>query len=211
MYKNDEQKRAYARQHYLDNRDRYKAQTAASNRRRVWRNRIQLMWYLAAHPCVDCGNSDLRVLDFDHVRGTKFKGVAIMANSSYSWNKIEEEIAKCDVVCRNCHAKRTAERHGAWTRSAFQWLINLPLEDVKEIMSSSGEEAWVIVSLLDKATGKHQDYTIMPESRAAELAPGEELIDWTALMELIEANGGLDRLLEKEGLSDNQEEEECAA
>lgn len=56
--------------------------------------------------CVDCGS--LEGLDFDHVRGTKFKAVSAML--SYKRSRIDEEIAKCEVVCGVCHKGRTAQR-----------------------------------------------------------------------------------------------------
>lgn len=63
--------------------------------------------YLDNHPCVDCGEDDVRVLEFDHVRGEKTEGIAQMLAWGWSWNKIDEEIQKCDVRCANCHRKRT--------------------------------------------------------------------------------------------------------
>lgn len=60
-------------------------------------------------PCADCGVSyPAHVMDFDHVNGQKLSAVSRMR--SYSWKRIEEEIAKCDVVCANCHRVRTYSR-----------------------------------------------------------------------------------------------------
>lgn len=66
--------------------------------------------YLATHFCVDCGEKDIEVLDFDHVRGKKVCDVShLVATGSRLW-KIEEEIAKCEVRCANDHRKITAKR-----------------------------------------------------------------------------------------------------
>jgi hypothetical protein len=74
--------------------------------------------YLTEHPCVDCGNSDLRVLDFDHRPGTpKRKDVMRMVKEGFSIPRLTDEIAKCDVRCRNCHAVVTLERSGDNWRS----------------------------------------------------------------------------------------------
>jgi hypothetical protein len=70
--------------------------------------------YLVEHPCVDCENSDIRVLDFDHVRGEKRKGVSKMINQGFPTNTIAAEIEKCEVRCANCHRIVTAERGGFW-------------------------------------------------------------------------------------------------
>jgi lysyl-tRNA synthetase class I len=48
-------------------------------------------------------------MDFDHVRGRKHKNVSELIDS-LSKKKIDEEIAKCEVVCSNCHRIRTHNR-----------------------------------------------------------------------------------------------------
>lgn len=63
--------------------------------------------YLSKHPCVDCENSDVRVLEFDHVKDKKFKNISTMIYQRYSWNRILKEIEKCEVRCANCHRIRT--------------------------------------------------------------------------------------------------------
>ena len=66
--------------------------------------------YKERHPCVDCKvQYPYYVMDFDHVRGRKHKNVSELI-SSLSKKKIDEEIAKCEVVCSNCHRIRTHER-----------------------------------------------------------------------------------------------------
>jgi len=69
---------------------------------------IAIWWYKMTHPCVDCGNADPIVLDFDHVNGNKRKSVSSMR--AYSLKTILKEIQKCEVVCSNCHRKRTYAR-----------------------------------------------------------------------------------------------------
>lgn len=69
--------------------------------------------------CLDCRNSDIRVLEFDHVTGEKVAGVGLMIRMGYSYDKIVEEIAKCEVRCRNCDAIKTYERLGTTWHSAF--------------------------------------------------------------------------------------------
>ena len=61
-------------------------------------------------PCVDCGiNYPYYVMDFDHVRGQKHANVMELIKS-LSKKKIDEEIAKCEIVCSNCHRIRTHMR-----------------------------------------------------------------------------------------------------
>lgn len=70
------------------------------NTEAVWR-------FLSTHPCVDCGEDDPVVLDFDHVYGEKKNHVSRMLGS-HAWESIAAEIEKCVVRCANCHRRKTA-------------------------------------------------------------------------------------------------------
>ena len=80
------------------------------NSARVAANRQYVADYLATHLCVDCGEDDLVVLDFDHVRGKKLGNVSEMWRAQCSWQKLLDEIAKCVVRCANCHRRVTHQR-----------------------------------------------------------------------------------------------------
>lgn len=70
--------------------------------------------YLAIHPCVDCGEANAIVLEFDHVRGNKKSSIARMINDCKNWEDIEAEIEKCEVRCANCHRKKTFAASQYW-------------------------------------------------------------------------------------------------
>ncbi len=74
--------------------------------------------YLEAHPCVDCGEADPVVLDFDHVRDIKHAAISAMVRDRRSMKSIWAEIAKCEVRCANCHRRKTART--LWHRVAFR-------------------------------------------------------------------------------------------
>lgn len=57
---------------------------------------------------VDCGEKDIVVLEFDHVRGEKKMNISSMV-SAYCLKTIQGEIEKCDIRCANCHRKKTAK------------------------------------------------------------------------------------------------------
>jgi hypothetical protein len=64
-------------------------------------------------PCVDCGKIyPPWVMDFDHREGTlKLSSIGgIHSGRLWSFEKIDEEIAKCELVCANCHRQRTHDR-----------------------------------------------------------------------------------------------------
>lgn len=66
---------------------------------------------LKAAPCTDCGGRFPAVcMDFDHVRDTKRGNVSVLVTGGYSLESILREIAKCELVCANCHRVRTARR-----------------------------------------------------------------------------------------------------
>lgn len=69
--------------------------------------------YLSYQTCVDCGEYDFAVLTFDHVRGVKKKEISRMVADGDSIRTIQEEIAKCEVVCFNCHMRREQLRRGS--------------------------------------------------------------------------------------------------
>lgn len=99
-----------SKSYYHSNRKKHSETTTARSKRVREKNRERVQNYLLTHPCVDCGESDLIVLDFDHVRGTKFKDISKMVGQGYSWCVIMNEIKKCEVRCANDHRRRTHER-----------------------------------------------------------------------------------------------------
>lgn len=78
------------------------------------RNRQYILNYLKNNPCIDCGESDVVVLEFDHVRGEKIKNVSRLVVSHASIEVIQNEIDKCEVRCANCHKRITAKRGNFW-------------------------------------------------------------------------------------------------
>lgn len=81
--------------------------------------RRYVLAYLLAHPCVDCGEDDVVVLDFDHL-DDKLYHITEMIRDGFSIKRIQEEIDKCEVRCANCHRRATARRHGGWWKVVLQ-------------------------------------------------------------------------------------------
>ncbi len=74
------------------------------------RNRSKVIDHLLNHPCVDCGETDIRVLDFDHIfQPEKYSDISKMLRDSLAWERIESEIGKCQILCANCHRKKTSD------------------------------------------------------------------------------------------------------
>ena len=101
---------AYKQEHYAANRQRY-IDSARRRKRALVAERVEyLVAFLREHPCVDCGESDPVVLEFDHLRDKKFS--VAKGFRDRGWQSVLDEMAKCDVVCANCHRRRTAQRGG---------------------------------------------------------------------------------------------------
>lgn len=99
----------YRTQHYQNNRAKYIAKAKRNiivQRERNYKLKEQ---YLLQHPCTRCSESDSVVLEFHHRnRIDKEDAISKMIGNGYSWRTILREIAKCDVLCCNCHRKQTA-------------------------------------------------------------------------------------------------------
>lgn len=102
---------AYRREHYLANRSKYIAKAKKWNGGQKLVLRDLILKHLMAHPCVDCGEGDPIVLDFDH-KADKWKSVAEMLKNCYSISNIVAEIGKCEVRCANCHRRKTSKDFG---------------------------------------------------------------------------------------------------
>jgi hypothetical protein len=102
---------AYGREHYEANKQRYIDQAAAQKERALLERTTFLIEFFATHPCSDCGEADPVVLEFDHVRDKAFNISQMFRDRS--WQTILDEIQKCEVVCANCHRRRTSRRRRA--------------------------------------------------------------------------------------------------
>ena len=69
--------------------------------------RLKLAALKKERGCARCAEKDPRCLEFHHrdpkTKTTEVSGMVVFRK--VTWEMIEQEIAKCDVLCRNCHAK----------------------------------------------------------------------------------------------------------
>ena len=109
---------------YHNNRSYYKNHHTILTKNSRREKMRKLLDYLANHPCIDCGETDPIVLEFAHRdNSVKVEAVTQMVTNNCGWDKISNEIQKCDIRCANCHRRRTARERG-YTRF-------LLLEEVK--------------------------------------------------------------------------------
>ena len=85
----------------------------AQNQYQRTRNKAFVDRYKRIHgKCTDCGTTDHRVLQFDHI-DSKRKNVSDMIYAGNSIHIIKTEIRKCQIRCANCHTIITAERRNS--------------------------------------------------------------------------------------------------
>lgn len=114
---------AYMRQYRADNPERFttlqatrvrtsESLTKAVSQAKMLRHirRYDGIVYLGGL-CVDCGfKNHLDAFQFDHILGSPTKRDRKAVLGSYGWERMREELDKCELVCANCHAIRTQSR-----------------------------------------------------------------------------------------------------
>jgi hypothetical protein len=106
--------RACFRAYYAQTGDVQRRNASELRRRRIEEARALIREHLRTRACVDCGESDLVVLEFDHI-GSKRGDMAELVRGGRRREMLLEELERCEVVCANCHRRRTAVRAG-WRR-----------------------------------------------------------------------------------------------
>lgn len=104
--------REYERNKWKSSKDRRES-NKTKNKERILRNRQFIFDWLKRYPCETCGEKDPIVLQFDHInKNEKSHNISEMIHAGFSIEKIKEEVQKCQVLCANCHARRTAKQFG---------------------------------------------------------------------------------------------------
>ena len=86
---------------------RRKGQIERAKQNLVLRNRATVLKHLLASACIDCGESDHVVLDFDHRDRSKKRSDISGAIRIFGEDGLRKEMLKCDIRCSNCHRAKT--------------------------------------------------------------------------------------------------------
>lgn len=97
--------------YYQNNSEKHKNNVRENNKLYRHKNQEFILEYLKEHPCIDCGENDPVVLEFDHLND-KRENISRMINNASSTDSIMLEINKCVVRCANCHRRKTAKDQG---------------------------------------------------------------------------------------------------
>lgn len=80
------------------------------------KKKIYIRKYLETHPCEHCWETKPVCLEFHHIDpSTKSFELAYSISQDKSIKKIDEEIAKCMVLCANCHKVVTAKERNRYS------------------------------------------------------------------------------------------------
>ena len=126
--------RLLIKNHYNTNKQYYLLKARKRNKKLREMINNFLCEYLLKNPCVDCGESDITVLEFDH-KGIipKLNTVSYLSRVHRPIAEIQTEIDKCEVRCANCHKKKTARD--------FKWFKNnnaLVAQRIEHLSSEQG-------------------------------------------------------------------------
>lgn len=108
--------KAYSKAYYADNREEQRNRLFEINLKARIRNREFILSYLKKHPCAVCGETDPVVLEFDHIRDSKSLCVSRACHRMWGIPRLRKEVEKCQVLCANCHKRKTAKEQG-WYRN----------------------------------------------------------------------------------------------
>ena len=110
-YLDKQKEKEYKKSWYLKNKKSILEKSLINNQIYRKRNQEFIREYKKKYSCLDCGLFfHFSAMDFDHITEDKEWGIARMVNNAYSLETIKKEIAKCELVCANCHRVRTYNR-----------------------------------------------------------------------------------------------------
>lgn len=108
--------KARSKRYYKENPVKHKAETSKNRERYRRKYQVYLLEYLSNNPCIECGESDIRCLDFDHL---KDKEIVISKAMYWSIDRLKLEIAKCQVLCANCHRKKSHKESNSYKHKHY--------------------------------------------------------------------------------------------
>jgi hypothetical protein len=103
--------------HYKARGEAYRKRALSSQARKRAEFHTRMLEVLRSQACSRCGEDDIRVLEFDHVdKSEKSFSISQSIRLNKSWDETVSEMQKCQILCANCHKKRTAVQFN-WYKS----------------------------------------------------------------------------------------------
>jgi hypothetical protein len=73
----------------------------------------KIVEHFIKNPRVECGETNILKLEFDHLNDKEFN-ISEGITMGFAWKRMEKEINKCQVLCANCHAVKSAYQNNNW-------------------------------------------------------------------------------------------------
>lgn len=105
------------KQWYLKNSEKHREKNSKRTKETTKISRQYVLDHLKDHHCVECGEADPIVLEFHHLRD-KSIGISKLISQGYSLDTLKQEMDKCEVLCANCHKRKTAKEFN-WYKAAW--------------------------------------------------------------------------------------------
>jgi hypothetical protein len=97
-------RKIYHKSWYINNKELQNLRVRKNNLKKYNEIRQFIDLYLKDKHCVDCGYTDSRALQFDHIRDKKLFNISEAPSLKTSKIKLLNEINKCEIRCANCHS-----------------------------------------------------------------------------------------------------------
>lgn len=105
-----------SKDYYSKNKEKHKKVIYKRRRKHVIALQQYTYDFLKMHGCAICGENDPCCLDFDHLKNKNML-ISKLISSGYSFSNLKKEIDKCQILCANCHRRKTAKD--------FNWYKNI--------------------------------------------------------------------------------------
>ena len=108
QYNQNHDRREYYKEYYKNHINDKSWKKKRYERRHIYQVKVlEKFWaFMINKRCMDCGESDINVLDFHHQDGRSDNHYISQLIHILTWPRLSKEIEKCDIVCANCHKLR---------------------------------------------------------------------------------------------------------
>jgi len=126
-FKDPEKRREYQRAYMRNWYQKNKAKHISYVRNRAGRIEAWLKEYKSSLSCLECGESHPACLEFHHLNPEDKKFSIGRKERRKSLKSLKDEIAKCRVLCANCHRKEHWNQRNKEKEKGRPSLMTLPL------------------------------------------------------------------------------------
>lgn len=104
--------------------------------------------------CVDCNNINITILEFHHKEpANKDKEVSILCRISCDWQRIKQEVLKCELLCCNCHKIRHFNQE-LYNENIAKIITISETDDFIECKRWSNKETQQLIELYNKGKAR---------------------------------------------------------